>query len=182
MFCYGRDNELVGVTGILGCLGLVYVGRVFMYAIHIPDNTSDLNALGGKTFAAWVENQEGEVGKEHGQLFAVLNEAGKRSSAMDEVTAVKKALNSPATIMYEIKKKRLPPPPVGTNDHDAVVTMFKRVHATRSLPSGTLIYYKPHSQVTWEENKDNGLTGQYKIMSGFTHSEKPTDLEFGWGG
>lgn len=179
MYCYGHDNDLVGVTGIIGCMGLVYVGAASIYAVHIPDNSSDLNALGGKTFTDWVKNQEAKVGKGHGQLFAVLNGANNRATAMDEVKAVKKALNSPATIMYHIKKERLMSS--GSSSADAVVTIWKRVHATPSTPSGTAIHFKPNSQITWQDG-GKAPSGQYKIMAAYTDAKEPSDMIYGWGG
>ncbi len=176
MYCYGHDNNVVGITGIRGCMGVVYVGAASMYAVHIPHNSDDLNKLGGETFVGWVKNQETNLGKRSGYLFAFVN--GKnRSDAKDEVSAIKKGLKSPPTTLYRILKH------LGSNSGgfgaDSVAIMVDRVHTSPLAPSGCLLYYKRNDDVTWIGGGSHE-SGQYKLDSRYQGDAVPSDVRGGW--
>jgi hypothetical protein len=176
MFCYGHDNNLVGITGIRGCMGVIYVGAASIYAVHIPDNSADMNALGGKTFADWVKNQEGATGKGHGHLFAFCN-GTNRPSAEAEVKAIKKALNKPPTILYRILKHL--GPQSGGNQAEAATIMMERVHATAREPAGVVAWYISDNKVTWTAG-GKAETGQYNNKPAYQGASVPSDLECHW--
>lgn len=176
MYCYGHDNDLVGITGIVGCMGVIYVGQASIYAVHIPNNSATLDAKGGKDFADWVTNQETHVGKGHGHLFAFCNGAN-RPTAKDEVKAIKKALNGPPTALYRINKNL--GTASGTSSAEAAVIMLERVHVTQREPEGCAIWYKSNNKITWTAG-GKSESGQYKTMSAFTGAQVPNDLNAGW--
>ncbi|MFZ4411266.1 MAG: hypothetical protein ACOYOH_28260 [Paracraurococcus sp.] len=172
MYCYGHDNDLVGITGIRGCMGLIYVGAASIYAVHIPPNTPQEDAVGGKTFADWVKNQEGATGPGHCQLFAFCNGTNR-----SEVKKVKKALNSPPTILYRINKHL--GPKSGGNQAEAAVIMLQRVYATAREPTGCVVWYTSQNKVSWKAG-GKAETGQYKQKPAFQGAEIPSDLECHW--
>ena len=51
MFCYGTDNNHVGITGIRGCLGVVFA-TANLYAVHIPPLDSQRDLAGAMAFVA----------------------------------------------------------------------------------------------------------------------------------
>lgn len=176
MYCYGHDNDLVGITGIVGCMGVIYVGAASIYAVHIPNNSAELDAAGGKAFAEWVTNQEGQVGKGQGYLFGFCNGAN-RSTAGAELKAIKKALKSPDTTLYRINKHL--GPESGKFGADAVVIMLERVHVTPREPKGCAIWFKANNKITWQAG-GKSESDQYKKMAAFTGAQIPSDLEAGW--
>ncbi len=184
MYCYGFDNDIVGITGIVGCMGVIYVGQGQMYAVHIPDHGKDSNYAGGKVFSDWVKNQQGAVGKGHGHLFAFVNginrqdNTGTNSKAEEEVKAIKKALNSPPTTLNRLMK-HLGPGSGGSGALSAAI-MLERVHATGENPAGCAMWYaQDFGNLNWVAGGKRE-TGQYKVNSGFQGAKIPSDLSSHW--
>jgi hypothetical protein len=184
MYCYGFDNDIVGITGIVGCMGVIYVGQGAMYAVHIPDGGAAENKAAGKTFADWVKNQQGQVGKGHGRLLVFANGTnrsiakGSFSKAEEEAKDIKKALKSPPTTMYRIMK-HLGPNSGGQSANSAAI-MVERVHATTDNPSGCAIWYKKDfGHITWVAG-GKAESGQYKAKPSFCGAIVPSDLNAQW--
>ena len=178
MYCYGSDNNTVGITGMLGCMGVVYISAGSMYAIHIPDNNDRLNKLGGKTFVKWVKNQEQRITQDSGHLIAFIN--GKnRPDAENEVRTIKEGLKSPTTTLYRILKH------LGAGSGglgaDSVAMMVDRVHTSKLAPDGCLCYYKRNADINWVSGMVQE-SGQYKINNGFKGDKVPSDVQAGWRG
>jgi hypothetical protein len=99
MYCHGDTNDIVGITGIRGCMGVIYVGAGSIYSIHIPPGGRAETMGAGKTFVTWVKNQQQKVGKGHGYLFSFSNGrerslTGKDyTSAEEETREIKKGLS-----------------------------------------------------------------------------------------
>lgn len=177
MFCYGQDNALVGVTGIRGCMAVIYVGAGSMYAVHIPDSAPvQRNAVGRATFSTWVGNQEPHVGKGYGSLIVICN-GSERGTAAAEAKEIKRALRSPPTTLYRINKHL--GPNSGGFGADSVVTMVERVHATPDNPTGCAIWYKRNDSVNWIA-AGSAESGQYEVQVRFQGAKAPSDLEAHW--
>lgn len=184
MYCYGFDSDIVGISGIVGCLGVIYVGQGAMYAIHIPDGGAVENKAAGQTFTTWVTHQQQNVGKGHGSLFLFANGTNRSiskngfSSAEDEAKDIKKALKSPPTTLYRLMK-HLGPGSGGQSASSGAI-MMERVHVTASNPSGCAIWYKQDfNNITWV-NGGKAETGQYKARSNFQGTKVPSDIESHW--
>jgi hypothetical protein len=181
MYCYGRADDIAGITGIRGCLGIIYVGAAAMYALHIPDNGPDANKAAGKVFVKWVKNQGEAVGKGHGYLFAYAN--GRNRSlkgyytAEEQATDIKKGLGSPPTILYRIMRHL--GPGSGGMQADSVAIMLERVHASKSNPTGCISWYKQNDPITWISGGTNEA-GQYKMDPRYQGDKVPSDLEAHW--
>lgn len=183
MYCYGEDQTMVGITGIRGCMGVIYVGAGSMYAIHIPDNGRDMNMQAGKQFVTWVKNQGQAVGKGHGHLFGFANGINRSfstanySSAEEEVRAIKKGLNAPPTLLYRIMKH------LGVNSGkdsaDSAAIMLERVHSTGANPSGCAIWYKRNDDIKWVGGGARE-TAQYKVDPRYQGDGVPSDLNAHW--
>src|SRR5262245_7828358 len=92
MYCYGMDHGEVGITGMLGCMGVVYKGAQALYAVHIPDHTQS-KAAGAAAFAQFVGHFELITTRKSGDLFIFIN--GKnRPSAEEEARNLKSLLNA----------------------------------------------------------------------------------------
>ena len=174
MFCYGRDTTTIGVTGILGCLGIIYVGAGAMYATHIVCGSERDDADGRETFTSWIKRQEQRAGKGH--LFLFTN-ARNRPQAAEEARELKKALNGPATTVYQIMKNL--EPKVGTSDQASVVTLLDRGHSNINNPSGCNIFYKKNEDIVWVDG-GSAESGQYKARPSFCGAKIPSDVTFGW--
>jgi len=176
MFCYGNAQDMVGITGIRGCLGVVYIGNGSMYAIHIPPAHDDEQKLGRKAFETFVKNNEQNVGNGSGYLFAFVN--GKnRTGVVDEMKDMKKRLKSPPTAIYRIMKHL--GPDSGGYSADSVVIMVERWHASTDNPSGCLMWYKRNDAVNWVGGGANE-SGQYKDRPSFKGDEVPDEFNAHW--
>lgn len=183
MFCYGNANDIAGITGIRGCMGVIYVGAASLYSIHIPPGGRAECMGAGQTFATWVKNQENRVGKGHGHLVAFSNGRERNvsgadyTSAEEEIREIKKALKSPPTTLYRIKKH------LGANSGelgaDSVAIMLERVHASESSPGGYICWYKRNDQITWV-NGGAREAGQYLPRPNYSGTLIPSDLNAHW--
>jgi hypothetical protein len=184
MYCYGFDNDIVGISGIVGCIGVVYIGRGFMYAVHIPDGGPDENKMAGKTFARWVKNQELSVGKRDSNLFAFVNGTNRQiasknfSKAEDEARDIKKALGSPPTTVFRLMKHL--GSQSGTASANSAAIMVERVQPTESNSGGCAMWYKQDfGHIQWVDGgkKESGM---YKNKPSFSGTKKPSDLNAHW--
>jgi len=99
MFDYGSDPNHVGITGILGCMGVVFAAANHLYAIHIPDMVNS-NLIGARAFVAMVQGGEGAA-HPAGSLHLFVN-GMKRPTADDEARTMLDALGSPPTRVYRL--------------------------------------------------------------------------------
>jgi hypothetical protein len=97
MFCYGCDDQEVGITGFRSCLGAVYVGKRLLYAIHVPPTGSAPRAP--RAFADLVSSFVEPKGK--GKLLVFTN-ANERFGVEEEAKAIKRELGSPTTYLYRL--------------------------------------------------------------------------------
>ena len=174
MFCYGRDATAIGVTGILGCLAVIYAGDAGMYATHIVCGSAEDDATGRKTFTDWVKQQEQHLG--NGHLFLLTN-GGNRPQTAEEALEMKKALKKPTTTVYKITKNLTAN--VGNGGNASIVILMERAHGNDSNPSGCSLYYKKNEDVVWVDG-GSAESGQYKVRPDYTGAKVPNDLNFGW--
>jgi hypothetical protein len=175
MFCYGSAQDKVGITGIRGCMGIVYIGGASMYALHIPPDSDDVQKMARVDFEAFVKNNE-PVAKGSGYLFAFVN--GKnRPSAVDEMKDMKKRLNAPPTIIYRMMKHL--GQDSGGFGADSVAIMLERWHASTDNPSGCLIWYKRNDDITWVGGGARE-SGQYKPRPAYQGDEVPSEFNAHW--
>lgn len=178
MFCYGAANDRVGITGIKGCMGVVYVGAQSMYAIHIPPDGEDVVTQAGQVFVSFIKNNEAQVGK-GGYLVGFANGSNRTLGSKtvltgpQELKLMKKALNSPPTQLVQIMKHL--GPGSGGASADAVVIMVERTHASPFAPHGVLSYYKRNDDITWVDGGQDA-TGQYKPRPIYLGAQVPSDL------
>jgi hypothetical protein len=176
MYCYGHAQDIAGITGIRGCMGIIYVGAGASYAIHIPPDHDDVQKQAREAFETFVKNNENAVGKGQGHLFAFVN-GSNRTDAADELKDMKKRLNSPPTSVYRIMKHL--GQESGKLGADSVVIMLERVHASASNPGGCAMWYKRADAVTWVAG-GSAEDGQYKVRVAFQGNEVPSDLNAHW--
>jgi hypothetical protein len=182
MFCYGFDNDIVGISGIVGCMGVIFVGHGSMYAVHIPDGGPDENKMAADTFVTWVKNQQQNTGD--GYLYVFANGknrslAGKNStSAEDEAKYIKKKLKNPKTTLYRIVKN-LGPDSGGYGANSAAI-MLERVIASSDNPGGCAIWYKQDfGKINWI-NGGKAETSQYKHRPQYCGTKIPDNLNSSW--
>lgn len=102
MYCYGSDLNAVGITGIRGCMGVVYACAGRMYAIHIPPSSDQTNALAASAFAQCVTNH-GDGGAADGDLFFFL--AGTtRPTAISEARHITSLIGPGTATVFRIMK------------------------------------------------------------------------------
>lgn len=101
MFCYGMDMNYVGITGIRGCMGVVFVSPTQLYAVHIPPSVSrDRDLLGMISFAHMVTQQEATPAPA-GSLYLFVN-GTNRLEAEGDAGLMSDALGNPPTRVYRI--------------------------------------------------------------------------------
>jgi hypothetical protein len=100
MFCYGSDQTEVGITGIRGCMGVVYSGATRLYAIHIPPMGDSTNALGASKFAEYVKGHEPKDASP-GDLFFFVN-GTNRPNANSEAHNLKDLLKPKTATLFRI--------------------------------------------------------------------------------
>ena len=75
MYCYGKDSEAAGITGIESCMGLILAHKRMIYAIHVPDNSQDVTDQGIDAFCKYVKTNDGSIPR---SAQALLFGAGNR--------------------------------------------------------------------------------------------------------
>jgi hypothetical protein len=167
MYCYGWDYRDVGITPIVGCMGVVYKGSRALYAIHIPDNTEVINAKGAAAFATFVRTQE----KKGGDLFVFIN-GSNRPGAEAEAEDIKSLLEAKNATLYRIRKK-LGPNSGGSNARAVSILVQGGAKAA-------LLYKAVDSRAY----VDGGMrqTGQYHPRPDYQGTKLPPDYlnPVGW--
>jgi hypothetical protein len=100
MFCYGMDNNHVGITGIRGCLGAVFATANRLYAVHIPPMDAQRDLAGAMAFVGMIVGTEG-ANHPAGNLYLFVN-GTNRTQADNEARTIKDALGGPPTAVYRI--------------------------------------------------------------------------------
>lgn len=176
MYCYGSDAGTVGITGIRGCMGIVYIGNGANYAIHIPPDSDDVQKAARKAFATFIKNNEQHVGRGNGCLFAFVN-GRNRTTATGEMKDMKSRLGSPPTLIYRITKHL--GPDSGGLGADAVVIMVEKLHAAGTTADACAIWYKRNDAITWVGGGTHEA-GQYKVRQAFQGDKIPDNLNALW--
>jgi hypothetical protein len=160
----------VGITGIRGCLGVVYKGAHALYAIHIPpDIDSNVDAKGGRDFAEYIVSIEQNPGK--GELFFFVN-GGNRSTVEAEAKAIRTILKKPATKIYRIMEH------LGATgnfklDGKSVAIMVK------NTIGGLEMTYKHVPDNDWVVGGKSEMQ-QYANKPHYKGNKVPNDLVAGW--
>jgi hypothetical protein len=174
MYCYGWDYNCVGITGIRGCIGCVYVGQSAIYAIHIPPQTLEKQQAGAAEFANYVLHGPDKKTGTEGQLHVFVN--GKnRNEAEEEARALRSKLNQPVTKVYRIMKHL--GPKSGTDSADAVSILVKRVASSLNMT------YKHVPDDNWDAGGKEKIGCYDKRFEGsFGDAVVPNDAELanGW--
>jgi hypothetical protein len=100
MYCYGTDNNHVGITGIRGCLGVVFATPNRLYAVHIPPSNPQRDLAGAMAFIYMIIGTEGTPNPA-GNLYLFVNGAN-RPQADDEARTMRNALGGPPTRVYRM--------------------------------------------------------------------------------
>ena len=172
MYCYGMDAQCAGVTGIVGCLGCVYVGATNLYAVHIPPQDLARQKGGAAEFAAWVLGGPDKNMGAQGQLNLFVN-GMNRGEAADEAHDLRALLNKPVTNVYRIMTNL--GPESGKYSAAAVSILVKR------LSSSVRMTYKHVPDAEYEPG-GGAKSGCYdkKYEGTFGDAIKPKDCNAGW--
>jgi hypothetical protein len=177
MWCYGESRDMAGITGISGCMGVVYVGHRSIYAIHIPDQGHATNTEAGRKFGLFVKNL-GEACRGHGALFGFANRT-QRLTAGTEMAGIKQELGLPNTSLYRIK---WPPQMPGRINPKAVAIKVQRAHVSAANLKGCVIQFKADESITWISGGEPP-NGFYRVNGRDRMKAKiPSDLTGGWWG
>jgi hypothetical protein len=104
MYCYGRDQDAVGVTGISGCMGVFVSSGNMLYAVHIPENSAEKCARGGKAFADFVLLEAGQgFNRDNATMITVANYT-QRTTAGDESYEIARQLGMRAFTVFRPEK------------------------------------------------------------------------------
>ncbi len=103
MYSYGMDDDCVGVDGIRGCMGVFLAYRPALYAIHLPDNTSQRNDQGRTAFVNFIQQQVHGFQGNDARLYGVVNGAN-RPSALSELKHFCEDLGIPRFTFARLRK------------------------------------------------------------------------------
>lgn len=170
MYSYGTHGACVGVDGIITCMGVFLSHGGALYAIHIPDNSKDVNAQGREAFATYVEMTANNYKGKHARLYAVVNN-GPRNGAEDEVRGIAKRLG--------IKGKEATFIRLGNSVAGQAAAVIGEL-----APNGSsvIVKFQPHATANWQQG---GLgvarAGYYKNPSfNSIFSVPSTSVAAGW--
>jgi len=164
MYCYGMDNNHVGITGIVGCLGAVFVTANQLYAVHIPPSGAVRQLAGANAFTGLITLTEG-VPNPPGSLHLFVN-GMNRTEADDEARTMRAALGGPDTKVYRIMTNL--GPQSGTLGANSVV-----IKVQRWIGGNVSMSYKHVPDAEWVDG-GNAPTGSYDALQGpnFLHLVK----------
>lgn len=104
MFCYGKDPNAVGVTGISGCMGVFVSAGAMLYAVHIPESLPDKCARGGKAFADFVLREAGQGFDGGAATMITVANYTQRSTAADESYEIARQLGMRVFTLFRPEK------------------------------------------------------------------------------
>jgi hypothetical protein len=148
MFDYGSDPNHVGITGIVGCMGVIFAAPNRLYAVHIPDMTNS-RLTGANAFVGMVQLGEGAA-HPAGTLHLFVN-GMNRHTADDEARTMLTPLGAPATRIYRFKPG-LDPNVNGANDLAATIKV--------QSGGGLQLFFKNVPDDQWIAG-GNARTGRY---------------------
>jgi hypothetical protein len=93
MYSYGRDLHAVGITGIMGCMGLIVTrpSPGNLYSVHVPEFGSvQAQANGVQAFADFIFQQEmnAQPPRQTTQALCVLNGDNRYQDKQDTFAAI----------------------------------------------------------------------------------------------
>ena len=107
MYCYGKDADCAGITGIEGCLGLIIYHNNMFYAIHIPPSATGSKytmSYAIEQFKSYVIGQDATIqGGANVLLYGITNR-DFRSSAEDDIRYVCAQFGLPKCFMIRFRK------------------------------------------------------------------------------
>jgi hypothetical protein len=172
MYCYGFHNDFVGITPIVGCMGVVFTVDRTLYAVHIPDGVGTENADAATVFSNWVLSSE-QVNKKAGKLFLFFN-GTNRPSAEKEGENLRTLLKKPKTTLYRIMKNL--GPQSGTSSALSVTIIVRHHHDGLEMK-----YKQVDYPAKWQDGGKNE-SGQYKNRPNYCGGKVPKAAEMlgGW--
>jgi hypothetical protein len=171
MFCYGTDNNHVGITGIRGCLGAVFATPNHLYAVHIPPMNSERDSQGAREFTAMITGAEGA--NPGGDLYLFVN-GTNRLQAHDEARAMKEDLGGSPTQVYRIMANL--GSQSGGAQADAVAIKVERIIG------GVDLRYKRNDDITWIDGGNPKIGCYYPAMvAEFGGAKVPDGASLGGG-
>jgi hypothetical protein len=172
MYCYGMDNNHVGITGIRGCLGAVFASATRLYAVHIPPLNAQRDLAGAMSFLYMIIGAEGTQNPA-GNLYLFVN-GTNRPQVDDEARTMRNAIGGPPTRVYRIMSNL--GPGSGGQGADSVTIKVLR------MPGNLDLSYKhvPDNQWAGGGNAKTGI--YYQQMDGtFGDAKVPNGVALGGG-
>lgn len=167
MFCFGSDQNSVGVNGIRGCMGMFVSHGGTLYSIHMPPSSDDKNDRGRRAFAQYIRDQSGKFDGATAQMVCVVNNT-ERSSASDESYELCRLLGMQHFTLFRAVKFIEPD---GTQP-SAIAVVWQRTKG------GQLeLKYRMDRDVKWLEGQGAPRGGHY---GAFRDDEKLSTTTEGW--
>jgi len=85
MNSFGYDQTCVGVTGIVGCMGIFVATNDLLYAVHVKAQNANQEALGAQKFGAFVKNCEGPGNTSSWKVFCMINGGNRLERLRDDL-------------------------------------------------------------------------------------------------
>ena len=164
MYSYGMDNDCVGVDGIDSCMGVFLVYDRMMFAIHVPNNSSEVNEQGKETFVTFIKKQIPKYKGSNARLYAVVNNISRgKPGAEDEVRGYITRLKPAETVFTRLR------------DNVSGVAAAVLCELAPIGSRGVALKYQPHATAGWQNNsggtprsgsyKNHGYDGVFSVSS-----------------
>lgn len=167
MYNWGKHAQVVGVTGIESCMGVVIRHGNMLYAIHIPDHGG--KAAGGQAFAQYVQQQDATVQNSAAQLYGVINRNHRTGTPQAEVRAIAVTLGLPRFTMVKLLST-----PTKNNQSTAVI--FQPMPGKPDC----IIKAMPHDSVAYTAVGATPRDGYYSMDIGIAARAANTAVSAGW--
>jgi hypothetical protein len=168
MFCFGKDPDAVGVTGISGCMGVFVSAGTMLYAVHIPESLPAKSARGGTAFADFVLREAGTgFDGEKATMITVANYT-QRSTAADESYEIARQLGMRRFTLFRPEKHIA----IGLGKNpESIWVVWQRGS------DGLELRYRPSSTITPSKGGGTARAGDY---GAFGEDERYTVDTNGW--
>jgi hypothetical protein len=153
MYCYGKDPDAVGVTGISGCMGVFVSSGATLYGIHIPENNPDKCARGGKAFTDFIKLDAGNGFDGEKAVMITVANFTQRSTAADESYEICRQLGMRRFTLFRPEKHIA----VSTGKNpESIWVVWQRVKGAEME-----LRYRPDANILPKKGEGTARSGDY---------------------
>jgi hypothetical protein len=156
MFCFGYDPARVGVTGIVGCMGIFVATDDLLYSIHVTAGSTTEEAVGAKKFGQFVNRCEAPGKVARASVYCVLN-GGARFNIRKDLEPFVAGLGVKKITVVRFFKNLAPvSEAIGKGSRWDQMKSVAATFSRGNNPGQFVIKYKQESEVHWKAGAPEG--------------------------